>query len=77
MAAHEPNRTGAKITLGSIATLVGIMIAIQPYLDLKTLAAQHSAKIEKLEQQARVDHDLIIQIAADVGYMRREMDKKP
>jgi hypothetical protein len=67
-----PSR-GLKVTLGGVASAVGIFIALQPYFTLKEKVERHSEEIRTLKTKIEVDHDLLIKIAGDVGYIKGEV----
>jgi hypothetical protein len=67
---------GLKITLGTIVSVISVIVFITPYLELKARADQHSSEIRELRMQQKSDHDLIIEMFSDIKHIRREIDKR-
>lgn len=66
---------GFKVTIGGVSALIGIIVGLQPYLSLKTIAENHASEIKQLKVKADVDHDLIIKMSTDIQYIKESMQE--
>lgn len=65
------------MSLKNISLIVGIVIgvlgAFQSYAILPYRTLLNEKKIEQIESKTGIDHDLLIQIAQDIKYLKERM----
>lgn len=62
-----------KWTVGGVATLVGIFIALQPYFSVKDRQEHSSEEMKVIKKEAREDHDLLIKVATEVTGLKEDV----
>lgn len=55
-----------KWTIGGVATIVGIFIALQPYFSVKDRQEHSSEEMKVMKKEAREDHDLLIKVSTEM-----------
>lgn len=65
---------GFKITMGGIASFVAVVIAIQPYMNLKAAQENLQNEVRAIKVKTDLDHDLIIKMSSDVSWMRLRLE---
>lgn len=58
---------GFKLTLTSLATIIAILVGIQPYFAMAEKVARNTQDIKELKDNYAKDHDLLTKIAADAA----------
>lgn len=66
---------GFKVTLSGIVAIIGIIGALQPYLNLKAASENQAQDIKTLKLKAEVDHDIIIKMSSDIQYIKEGMQE--
>lgn len=64
------NSRSLKNILAAVASVIALIAAAQPYLNVVAENKVQDSKINLLEQQQKTDHDTIIRMSSDITYIR-------
>lgn len=67
------NSRGFKLTLGSLATVVGLLMVATPYLNVVARQDSQAAEIKELKTIQTVDHDTLIRMSSDLHYVKENI----
>jgi hypothetical protein len=59
-----------KVTVGSVSAVVGIAVALVPYVNLVQRVDAHDTEIKSMRTKAESDHDLTIKMSSDITYIK-------